>query len=98
MAASATIAPRLEVSGEQARHRRARQLSQPGVIAAFVAGIGLGGVAGATFKGSGMFFSNLILGGVLLALLVFVGLGSMAAAAMHRTGVARTWPCSRARR
>jgi hypothetical protein len=65
------------------------QLSQPGVIAAVVAGIILGGVAGATFKGSGMFFSNLILGGGLLVLLVMVGLGAVAATATRRTGGAR---------
>ena len=65
------------------------QLSQPGVIAAVVAGIVLGGAAGATFKGSGMFFSNLILGGGLLLVLVFVGLGAIVARLAHRADEAR---------
>jgi hypothetical protein len=65
------------------------QLSRPGVIAAAGAGIVLGGFAGATLKGSGMFFSNLILGGVLLVFLVLVGICAVAAALMHRTRAAR---------
>jgi hypothetical protein len=65
------------------------KLSQPGVIAAVVAGIVLGGAAGATFKGSGMFFSNLILGGGLLLVLVFVGLGAIVAGLAHRADAAR---------
>ena len=65
------------------------QLSQPGMIAAVVAGIVLGGVAGATFKGSGMFFSNLILAGGMLLLVAVVGLGALVAARTGETSAAR---------
>lgn len=59
------------------------QLLHPGMVAALVAGTALGGWAGATFKGSGMFYSNLILAGGLLLLLALSGLGALLAA---RTG------------
>ena len=59
------------------------QLLHPGMIAALVAGTALGGWAGATFKGSGMFYSNVILAGGLLLLLALSGLGALLAA---RTG------------
>jgi hypothetical protein len=65
------------------------QLRRPEMVAAVVVGIVLGGVAGATFKGSGMFYSNLILGGGLLLVLALVGLGALVAALTHRTSTAR---------
>lgn len=65
------------------------QLLHPGMIAALVAGTALGGWAGATFKGSGMFYSNLMLAGGLLLLLALSGLGALVAARTGATGRAR---------
>jgi hypothetical protein len=65
------------------------QLLQPGMVVALVAGTALGIWAGATFKGSGMFFSNLILAGGLILLLALVGLGALVAARTGETGGAR---------
>ncbi len=64
------------------------QLRRPEMLVAVVAGIAVGGWAGATFRGSGMFYSNLILGGCLLLLLALAGLGALAAALTHRTRAA----------
>lgn len=69
--------------------RRPRPRMRPEFVAAIVAGALIGGWAGIVMRGSGMFFSNVILAGSLLVVLAIVGVGAVAARLTGRATVAR---------
>jgi hypothetical protein len=68
------------------------QLLRPGMVAAVVAAIAVGGWAGATIKSSGMMYTNLFVAGCLLLVLAVAGLGALAAAHTRTTATCGAGP------
>jgi hypothetical protein len=66
-----------------------RQRVRPMIVAASAVGVLVGGWAGTVMRGSGMFFSNLILAGCLVVVLTIIGAGALAAGLTGRHTAAR---------
>ena len=66
-----------------------RQRVRSEIVAAIVAGVLVGGWAGAVMRGSGMFFSSVILAGCLFVVLAIVGVGAVAAGLTGRDTASR---------
>lgn len=70
-------------------HIRPAQRARPIIVAPIIVGILIGGWAGMVMRGSGMFFSNLILAGCLAVVLAIVGAAALAAGLTGRGDAAR---------
>jgi hypothetical protein len=67
-----------------------RERLRPAMVAALLAGAVIGGWAGAYMHGSGMFYSDLFVGAVLLVVVAVAGVGAALAARTRRAGHAQT--------
>jgi len=65
------------------------QRLRPVVVVAVIAGAVIGGWAGAYMHGSGMFYSDLFVGAVLILVVAIAGVGAAAAARSHQDGAAQ---------
>jgi hypothetical protein len=62
---------------------------RPALVVALIAGAVIGGWAGAYMRGSGMFYSDLFVGAILVLIVAIAGVAAAAAARTHRDETAR---------
>lgn len=68
---------------------RLRERLRPAMVVALIAGAVIGGWAGAYMHGSGMFYSDLLVGAVVLVVIAIAGVGAAVATHTERSDMAR---------